>query len=146
MSLTAGGFSLQCYLGIFIPAEGHREPGETIIETAKRELREETGAVDFTIKTAELTAKESSAVCVRLHRKTPPAGAGGMGFICTAGRQGCIPSAGCPAVPAPCTGSCGWCSPPPWQGGVRTESCSQGRSQLRAIFLGGGSRPSAEGK
>ena len=29
---------------------GHREPGETILETAKRELREETGAVDFTIK------------------------------------------------------------------------------------------------
>lgn len=29
---------------------GHREPGETIIETAKRELREETGAVDFTIQ------------------------------------------------------------------------------------------------
>lgn len=29
---------------------GHREPGETIFETAKRELMEETGAVDFTIK------------------------------------------------------------------------------------------------
>ena len=29
---------------------GHREPGETIVETAKRELREETGAVDFDIK------------------------------------------------------------------------------------------------
>ena len=29
---------------------GHREPGETILETAKRELREETGAVDFTIQ------------------------------------------------------------------------------------------------
>lgn len=29
---------------------GHREPGETTWETAKRELREETGAVDFTIK------------------------------------------------------------------------------------------------
>ena len=28
---------------------GHREPGETIIETAKRELMEETGAVDFNI-------------------------------------------------------------------------------------------------
>ena len=28
---------------------GHREPGETIEETAKRELREETGAVEFTI-------------------------------------------------------------------------------------------------
>ncbi len=26
---------------------GHREPGETILETAKRELMEETGAVDF---------------------------------------------------------------------------------------------------
>ena len=29
---------------------GHREPGETILETAKRELMEETGAVDFTIQ------------------------------------------------------------------------------------------------
>lgn len=28
---------------------GHREVGETILETAKRELREETGAIDFTI-------------------------------------------------------------------------------------------------
>ena len=29
---------------------GHREPGEDIIDTAKRELYEETGAVKFTIK------------------------------------------------------------------------------------------------
>ncbi len=29
---------------------GHREPGETIRETAERELREETGAVDFDMK------------------------------------------------------------------------------------------------
>ncbi len=29
---------------------GHREKGETIMETAKRELIEETGAVDFVIK------------------------------------------------------------------------------------------------
>ena len=28
---------------------GHREEGETILETAKRELYEETGAIDFTI-------------------------------------------------------------------------------------------------
>ncbi len=28
---------------------GHREPGENILETARRELREETGAVDFKI-------------------------------------------------------------------------------------------------
>ena len=28
---------------------GHREPGEDILDTAKRELYEETGAVDFTI-------------------------------------------------------------------------------------------------
>lgn len=29
---------------------GHREPGETISETAKRELYEETGAVDYKIR------------------------------------------------------------------------------------------------
>lgn len=29
---------------------GHREFGENILETAKRELREETGAIDFTIQ------------------------------------------------------------------------------------------------
>lgn len=29
---------------------GHREPGEIILDTAKRELHEETGAVDFDIK------------------------------------------------------------------------------------------------
>ena len=29
---------------------GHREPGETILETAKRELYEETGAFDFSIR------------------------------------------------------------------------------------------------
>lgn len=29
---------------------GHREAGESILETAKRELREETGAIDFTVK------------------------------------------------------------------------------------------------
>ncbi|MFA9378354.1 MAG: NUDIX domain-containing protein [Lachnotalea sp.] len=29
---------------------GHREDGENILETAKRELGEETGAIDFTIK------------------------------------------------------------------------------------------------
>lgn len=28
---------------------GHREMGETILETAKRELKEETGAIDFDI-------------------------------------------------------------------------------------------------
>lgn len=30
---------------------GHREPGETIRETAERELKEETGAVEFDMKT-----------------------------------------------------------------------------------------------
>ena len=29
---------------------GHREKGETILEAARRELREETGAIDFAIK------------------------------------------------------------------------------------------------
>ena len=30
--------------------EGHREAGENILETAKRELQEETGAIKFEIK------------------------------------------------------------------------------------------------
>ena len=29
---------------------GHREPGEDILDTAKRELYEETGAIDFTME------------------------------------------------------------------------------------------------
>lgn len=29
---------------------GHREKGEFILETARRELREETGAIDFRLK------------------------------------------------------------------------------------------------
>ena len=29
---------------------GHREPGEAILDTAKRELYEETGAIDFELK------------------------------------------------------------------------------------------------
>jgi 8-oxo-dGTP diphosphatase len=41
---------------------GHREQGETILETAKRELKEETGAVDFRIKPIcvySVTAKDN---------------------------------------------------------------------------------------
>ena len=30
---------------------GHREPGETILEAAKRELCEETGAIDYDLRT-----------------------------------------------------------------------------------------------
>ncbi len=40
---------------------GHREPGETIGETAKRELREETGAVDFDIKPVSIYSVTSGA-------------------------------------------------------------------------------------
>lgn len=29
---------------------GHREPGETILEAARRELQEETGAIEFTLQ------------------------------------------------------------------------------------------------
>ncbi len=29
---------------------GHREAGETIVDTARRELKEETGVIDFDIK------------------------------------------------------------------------------------------------
>ena len=32
---------------------GHREEGESVDETAKRELHEETGAIDFTIEPEE---------------------------------------------------------------------------------------------
>lgn len=40
---------------------GHREAGEDIFETAKRELREETGAIDFTIKpVCSYSVKEKS--------------------------------------------------------------------------------------
>lgn len=45
---------------------GHREPGEDILATAKRELYEETGAVDFTIE----------PVCV--YSVTAPGNSGGQ--------------------------------------------------------------------
>lgn len=41
---------------------GHREPGENILDTAKRELYEETGAIDFIIKPVcvySVTAKDN---------------------------------------------------------------------------------------
>lgn len=41
---------------------GHREPGEDILETAKRELYEETGAIDFDISPIcvySVTAKDN---------------------------------------------------------------------------------------
>ena len=38
----------ECY-ALEVPG-GHREPGEEILAAAKRELYEETGAVDFTIE------------------------------------------------------------------------------------------------
>lgn len=48
---------------------GHREPGEDIWETARRELREETGAVEFTIR----------PVCVYSVRQTGEDGTSGDG-------------------------------------------------------------------
>lgn len=38
---------------------GHWEPGETIFETAARELREETGAQDFTLEPVRVYGVES---------------------------------------------------------------------------------------
>ena len=39
---------------------GHRETRETILETARRELREETGAIDFSITPVNLTDEDES--------------------------------------------------------------------------------------
>jgi 8-oxo-dGTP diphosphatase len=38
---------------------GHREPGEVILDTAKRELYEETGAIDFDIHPVCVTAEDN---------------------------------------------------------------------------------------
>ena len=43
-------FCKHCERDTYEVPGGHRECGETILETAKRELREETGAIDFNIK------------------------------------------------------------------------------------------------
>ena len=45
---------------------GHREPGEDILDTAKRELYEETGAIDFEIDSVCV----SDIDCRRLSRTT----------------------------------------------------------------------------
>lgn len=56
---------------------GHREPGEAILDTAKRELREETGALDF----------ELEPLCVySVTGRNPvnPAGQETFGLLCAA--------------------------------------------------------------
>lgn len=49
---------------------GHREPGETILETARRELYEETGAIEFEIR----------PICVYGVRKAGGSGQGQESF------------------------------------------------------------------
>ena len=56
---------------------GHRETGETALEAARRELREETGAVDFSLR----------AVCaysVTGANRANPAGGTAYGLLCLA--------------------------------------------------------------
>lgn len=50
---------------------GRREPGEDILETAKRELKEETGAIDFDIKPICIySVKGNTKVDEELHGET----------------------------------------------------------------------------
>ena len=50
---------------------GHRELGETILETARRELREETGAAEFAIKqVCVYSVSETSAECSQQQETT----------------------------------------------------------------------------
>ena len=50
---------------------GHREKGEDILETARRELREETGAADFTIKPiCAYSVRRKNSVTERVDEET----------------------------------------------------------------------------
>ena len=47
---------------------GHREAGESILETAKRELQEETGAT-ITIEEVDNVVRYEASVCILCNRK-----------------------------------------------------------------------------
>ena len=48
---------------------GHREAGENIVETAKRELQEETGAVKYEIKPIKIVEKETTSAKVMVNQE-----------------------------------------------------------------------------
>lgn len=56
---------------------GHREAGETILDTARRELQEETGAVDFSIQPV-------CAYSVTGANRVNPVGGTAYGLLCFA--------------------------------------------------------------